>query len=222
MRLPYVLGVAYPTGTGFSRENERVIQKAFTDHLWTRSLTDIVMALHGNLPPGDYESIAELLSASNATHADEVGDFRQTYLAEIGGSLELFIGIATDMIETRIKTVSANSVDLAANTRAEREKSVHTMLFNVARCGRGAEGFPTLHAQAKCHTAIRRDKPRKLKGNDLMDFRHAIGAVVYCDAFFTEGPLRTLLTSNPVALDREFECKVISDEVEALQYLRGL
>jgi hypothetical protein len=222
VRLPYVLGVAYPTDTGFSREDERVIQKTFTDHFWTRSLTDIVMALDGNLPPGDYEPIAERLNASNATHADEVGDFRQTYLAEIGGSLELFAGIATDMIEARIRTDPANEVDLAASTRAEREKSAHKLLFNVARLGRGADAFPTLHAQAKCHAAIRRDKPRKLEGNDLMDFHHAIGAVAYCRAFFTEASLRTLLTSNPVALDREFGCKVISDEVEALQYLRGL
>ena len=95
-------------------------------------------------------------------------------------------------------------------------------MIHIAQQGRGARAFPTLHAQAKCHTAIRRDKRRQLVENDLADFHHASAAVVYCDAFFTEGSLRTLLTSGPVALDKEFNCVVISDEAEVLRYLQAL
>lgn len=45
VRLPYVLGAYYPSGTPFGAADELVMQKAFTDHLWDRSLTDIVMTL---------------------------------------------------------------------------------------------------------------------------------------------------------------------------------
>jgi len=61
-----------------------------------------------------------------------------------------------------------------------------------------------------------------LDGNDLVDFHHVMGAVVYCDAFLTERPLHTFITTNPVALDREFNCKVISDGLEALKYVLAL
>jgi hypothetical protein len=222
VRLPYVFGSFYPSNTPFGAEDELVTQKAFTDHLWDRSLTDMVVTLDGSVPPDGYEAIAQRLNVSNAKYADEVGTFDQTYLAEIGGTLELFAALSTDLIEAKMRAELGDSVDLSQATRSEREKNAHMVLVGVARAGKGAVAFPTLHAQAKCHAAIRRDKRRKLEGNDLVDFHHAIGAVVYCDAFLTERPLRTLITTNPVALDREFDCKVISDGLEALQYVRTL
>jgi hypothetical protein len=222
VRLPYVLGAYYPSDTPFGAEDELVMQKAFTDHLWDRSLTDIVMTLDGSVPPDGYEAIAQRLNASSATHADEVGTFEQTYRAEIGGTLELFAKLSTDLIEAKVKAGLGNSVDLSGTTRTDREKTAHMVLVNVARAGKGVVAFPTLHAQAKCHAAIRRDKRRTLNGNDLVDFHHVIGAVVYCDAFLTERPLHTFITTNPVALDQEFDCKVISDGLIALQYVRTL
>ena len=55
-----------------------------------------------------------------------------------------------------------------------------------------------------------------------MDFHHALGAVVHCEAFFTEHPLADFLTRNPVAVSKEFDCNVISDEQQVLLYLRSL
>lgn len=222
VRLPFVLGDYYPSGTPFPAEEELVIQKAFTDHLWNRSLSDIVMTLDGSSPPDDFDAIARRLNSSNATHTDEVGTFEQTYLAEIGGTLELFAEMSTDLVEATMRAAQDNSNQHSQTTRSEREKIAHLALVGVARAGKGAVAFPTLHAQAKCHAAIRRDKRRKLEGNDLVDFHHVMGAVVYCDAFFTERPLHTFITTNPVALDRDFDCRVISDGLESLKYVRAL
>jgi len=222
VRLPFVLGACYPGGTPFCTEDELVIQKAFADHLWDRSLSDIFVTLDGSAPPDGYDAIAQRLNSANSRHADQVGTFEQTYLAEIGGTLELFAGMSTEIVEARMKVELGNSVHLSRTTRSEREKNAHLVLVAVARAGKGAVAFPTLHAQAKCHAAIRRDKRRKLEGNDLVDFHHVVGAVVYCDAFLTERPLHTFITTNPVALDREFDCKVISDGLEALKYVRAL
>jgi len=222
VRLPFVLGACYPSGTTFRAEDELVIQKAFTDHLWNRSLSDIVMTLDGSVPPDGFDGIAQRLNSSNAAHADEVGTFDQTFLVEIGGTLELFAEMSTDLVDASMKTERENSIHLSQTKRAEREKAAHLVLVGVARAGKGAVAFPTLHAQAKCHAAIRRDKRRKLDGNDLVDIHHVMGAVVYCDAFLTERPLHTFITTNPVALDREFNCKVISGGLEALKYVVAL
>ncbi|GFE87406.1 hypothetical protein GCM10011488_23600 [Steroidobacter agaridevorans] len=88
-------------------------------------------------------------------------------------------------------------------------------LVSVAQAGQGSDTFPSLHAHAKCHAVICRDKRRRLKGIDLVDFHHALGAVVYCDAFFTDKSTRVVQTTSPVALDVEVGCKVFSDESDS-------
>ena len=56
----------------------------------------------------------------------------------------------------------------------------------------------------------------------MLDCRQAVAALVYCDAFVTDGPLRVILTQKHVALDRQFGCTVISNVSEAVEHLRLL
>lgn len=219
VRLAYALGISYPSHTPFPAQTEVTLQKAFTDCLWNMPLADIVQVLDGSVPPGDSAAIAERLNISNAEHSDEVGDFHSTYLSELTGSLELFAQFATDMVEGQMRA-GGMVVDASTSARRGRERMAHGVLVSAAGAGKGIDAFPTLHAHAKCHAAIRRDKRRRLDGNDLFDFHHALGALVYCDAFFTDHPLRVFLTTNPLALDAEFRCRVISDEAAALEYVR--
>lgn len=206
---------------GLPGQTELALQKAFTDYLWNMPLADIVRVLNGSVPPGDTEAIAERLNRSNVEHSGEVGDFQSTYLSEIAGSLALFAEFATEIVEGQMR-VEGMAVDASTSAREERERMAHGVLVSAARAGKGIDAFPTLHAHAKCHAAIRRDKRRRLDGNDLFDFHHALGALVYCDAFFTDHPLRVFLTTNPLALDGEFRCSVISDEAAALEYVRQM
>lgn len=180
---------------------------------------NIVRLLDGSVPPGDPAALAERLNRSNTAHSDEVGNFRSTYLSEIRGGLELFAEFATDMVEAQMRG-EGMAVDASTSARRERERMAHGVLVGAAGAGKAIDAFPTLHAHAKCHAAVRRDKRRRLDGNDLFDFHHALGALVYCDAFFTDHPLRVFLTTNPLVLDEEFRCSVISDEAAALEYVR--
>jgi hypothetical protein len=75
--------------------------------------------------------------------------------------------------------------------------------------------LPTAHVHAMCHAVYRWDKKRKFDGNDLLDFHHATAALAYCDVFLTDGPLRALLTSTHVDLNKKMDCAVISDIGEA-------
>jgi hypothetical protein len=85
-----------------------------------------------------------------------------------------------------------------------------------------ATKLPTLHIHASCHSAVRWDKTRQLEGNDLFDFHHAAGALAYCEAFFTERPLETLIKAKNIALDQKFDCKVFSAIPEAVDHLARL
>jgi hypothetical protein len=81
---------------------------------------------------------------------------------------------------------------------------------------RVGEILRTIRIHAWLHAAIRWDKKRKLEGNDLLDFHHAPAALAYCDAFFTERPLQTLVTQSHVVLDKLYNCRVISSHEEAV------
>lgn len=82
--------------------------------------------------------------------------------------------------------------------------------------------MPTVYTQACLHAAIRWDRARRLTGNDLYDLHHASSALAHCQAFLTEHPLRSLVTSNHLALDKLFSCRVISGVPEAIAFLKSV
>ena len=82
--------------------------------------------------------------------------------------------------------------------------------------------LPTPHIGAVCHAAFRMDKQRKITGNDLYDFYHATAAAPYCDAFFTERPLRALLIQDRFNLCEEFSCVIESKLPDALSWVKNL
>lgn len=76
----------------------------------------------------------------------------------------------------------------------------------------------SLHIKSLLHAAVQWNKKQALKPNDLFDFDHA-AAVAYCDAFFTDGPLRAMLSRGDLGLKEEFGYFVSSDADECLRYL---
>ena len=80
----------------------------------------------------------------------------------------------------------------------------------------------TLHVKVAIHAAMRWDKERRFKVNDWHDFGHATIALTYCDAFFTEGPLRHLVTSRGPGLEVINDCRVASSADDALRIVRRL
>lgn len=75
---------------------------------------------------------------------------------------------------------------------------------------------------ATLHAAVRANRGRKFKPNDLPDFDHAAAAMGYCDAFFTDHKLCKLLTLPPVQLATFFGCRVLSEVRDAVQWLEAL
>jgi uncharacterized protein with von Willebrand factor type A (vWA) domain len=108
---------------------------------------------------------------------------------------------------------------LTDEQREEQEKLLQNFFTNALRLGKLRKELPTAHIHAMCHAVYRWDKKRKFDGNDLLDFHHATAALAYCDVFLTDGPLRALLTSTHVGLDKEMDCAVISDIGEAVKHL---
>jgi len=83
-------------------------------------------------------------------------------------------------------------------------------------------GSPRLRRNAResrPDAAVRWNKKQALKPNDLFDFDHAAAAIGYCDAFFTDGPLRAMLSRHDLGLKEDFGCLVSSEIGECMHYL---
>jgi hypothetical protein len=227
-KLVYVLGSMHPTGTPFDAATELVIQKAFFDYMWTVPLTEIVQKLESSKfgDAADFGAIAEKLNQGNLLHSGSLRNFVQTYSAEVRGLIDLQGEAILSFVEAAARKQGIPIEYQSENDRfaaISPFKNVLAFALESNQSSKEARNIlRTIHVQACLHASVRWNKKRKLEGNDLLDFHHAAAALAYCDAFFTERSLKTLITQNHVALDKCYDCRVIARPDEAIDYLNGL
>lgn len=219
LKLSYVLGVQHPSNTVFKKDEERIIQKAFFDHVWDYSLSEMFDVIGTDPPPVfDYEATAQKLNEGNSKHSNEIKSFSQCYKAEMMGGLSLFMSVAREVLEEINRKATGQRVERTEHENHEHEVHLFECFSKAIEAKTVARLLRTLHIGALCHAAVRWDKKRKLTGNDLHDFHHAEAAVGYCDVFLTEKPLRTMLLQNHLGLSNDFPCKIISSISEAADW----
>jgi len=214
-----VLGYIPPINTAFDAETELIIQKAFFDYLWEYSLTDMISKDKDSAssPEMSFEALADYLNTNNEKYSNELCSYEQTYLNEIAGVLELFSDTANEVIN---KMAERRGITVEQNSDAD--KKIINIFREAYRKGTINKDAPTLDVTARCHAAVRWNKGRKIKPNDIFDFKHAAAALGYCNAFFTERSLCNLLTEKKTSLDKVHGCKVLYKESDAIAYLETL
>lgn len=223
-RLSFVLGVLYPTNTGLDEADERAIQKAFFDHMWSRPLADMVRVISKQnleVPGTDLSSVATLLNTGVAAHAHELDCFRKAYSEEVRGVVDIAADEIMDVVLTMARDAGVTDPPTAAQ-RAESERQFRNLFILALELDKARDVLPSMHIQASLHASIRWNKGRKFKGNDLFDIHHATAALGYCDAFLTERSLAVLVTQEHVALDRLYGCAVAFDIETAAQIVRDM
>ena len=219
-KLSYVLGVIHPYETAFDPATERAIQKAFFDHMWTVPLTQMAEQIGETEILGrDWSDLANELNAGIAAHSHELRSFKQAYKAEVRGIVDLAGGFAADAIS---EIAAAKGITLPSPTTEERlqsENNFKNLMALALEKGKAQQQLRTMHILACLHASLRWNKGQKIVSNDIFDFHHATAALAYCDAFFTEKPLCTMITQQHVKLDKQFECHVTADINDAAEWL---
>lgn len=218
-RVSNVLGPFYPSSTAFDTETELLIQKAFFDHLWNYSLSDMMGRIEGGegLPVPNFESLAKSLNLNNEKYSGELRSYEKTYLNEIAGVVDLYSDVASDIINRM-----AERQGILGEGGIETGKKFMNIFREAYRKGTINKSAPTLDIHARCHASVRWNKGRKIEANDIFDFNHAAAALGYSSAFFTERSLCNLLTEKKIELDRVHSCTVLYKVKDALAYLRKL
>lgn len=222
-RLSYVLGVMHPFETAFDPSTELAIQKAFFDHMWSLSLSQMVDTLGGkHMPPDRHPRLAEQLNVGNAKHAGELRSFQQTYAIEAHGAAEVYASMAVEITRDVQKRVTGRSPSAASNTAEAEAFRIWTKMLSTALGHEKHKSvLPSLHINTCLHASVRWNKAQQLRPNDFEDFRHACSALAYCDLFLTERRLMSMVTANHLALDRQYDCKVAAAIPAALDLLRA-
>lgn len=207
-KLSYVLGEFHPVNKNLAQEDQLAIQKSFFDHMWNITLSEI-MDFSGEMgnPYPDWDQTASKLNEGNQLHKDVIRSYPHVFRAEFEGVLNLF---HDEFIEA-LKKIS--------NLTGERLSVITLNLTDAEKFKAFTRSVPTLYIGASCHAAIRWDKRRKLKGNDLLDFHHAEAALAYCDVFLTEKPLKTMLEQKHLGLSEIFPCNIFSSAEKATDWL---
>lgn len=224
-KLPYVLGFLHPTETAFDAETQLAIQKAFFDKMWTIELVLMIEMIGDASMPFDpgLQDIADKLNIGNTEHAGEIKSYKQAWVNELSGVVDLCADMAADMV-AEIAEKHGHSAPSRESDEWKRSRLMYAnLLFQGLQVKPGLRHkIPTLYIEACLHAAIRWDKSRRLVGNDIYDFSHASAAVAHCQAFFTEAPLKALLALKHHGLADDFSCRIASQVPEAVDVLIDL
>jgi hypothetical protein len=222
-KLSYVMGYVHPSETPFDAATELALQKAFLDHMWDRPLVEIVDHLAGvdaDAFDVGHSALAQTLNEGVAAYAHTIDGFATAYDEEVCGVVDLLGDMALPVMASM-----AAREGIAGPLPADRPGQLNllkNLLAAMLKVEEPRRTLRTAHVLATLHAAVRANKGRKFRPNDLPDFDHAAAAVGYCDAFFTDHKLCKLLTLPPVQLDTFFACRVASEVEDAIQWLEAL
>jgi len=168
------------------------------------------------------ERMATCLNEQEALYAHEIDSHATALRMEVTGAASMLAGIAAR--EYRRMAAAAGqdreAADIENSVRVGRR--VTGMIAQALEKDEHRRAFGSLYVPAMLHAAVRSQANRKIKPNDIFDFRHAAAALPYCRAFLTDGPLRSLLSSGHVRLDRLYGCEIAARPAEAIELIGRL
>jgi hypothetical protein len=222
-KVAYALGDTYPSLAQLPPDEKLAIQKAFFDHLWGYSLSDMVKTMGDNIPtPDGFTELTRYTNEKNVEHKDELRSFAQTYDIELRGAIEVAGDVAADVIHQLAEKDAGCQWSPTPDERAASVNMCRNLLYHAFKRPETKDALRSLHIGASIHAAMRWDKNRRFKPNDYYDFEHATTALSYCDAFLTEGPLHDLVTRPHINLEAVNGCRVFSDIQAAADHVREL
>ena len=220
-KIAYVLGFVTPVSDFFPPDTNCALQKAFIDQMWVVTLTDMLDQIGDDAASRmlKFTDISQKLNEGKFAHIDEHKSFKQLFLAELAGILELYKPDFQDLMSHIYESDTGQKLRADEISSNDAGRMLANLIYHAFRLNRMKSELPSFRISAVIHAAVQWDKKRKYKLNDLHDFFHATAAVPYCDYFLTEANLRHLMCDKNLKLDTFFRCKTISDITDAIKEL---
>lgn len=202
-------------------ESAAKLQTGFIDDVWTMPLHRVVSGIHRR--PESFRALewpqqaAALINHDAPKHASENDSLQEFFLSELNGVLEW----AEKRLGHRFREMAERwQLPLIPSTPKEiltAGRVIRQAVMALAGGKRLGTAFAGMQIRSWLHAAVRNDRRRKFKPNDLMDFEHAQTALPHCHYFLTDTPHAQLIAD--AKLGTRFGCTVIRSVEEACEML---
>ncbi len=217
-KLAYTSGMQIPHNDIFSEAENRLVQKAFLDQMWSLPLQEMInlIGLDRLLTYPHMPDFSHLMNEEKDSYHAEKADFKKIFLTELGFLLRReearFESMFTYLFEKEHGYPPQPEEVRATNPG----RSFANVVYNVFKLQKAGKNLPTIEIEAGIHAQLIHDKTRRYKANDIHDINHAIAALPYCDFFFTEKNLREFVVRKNLAYDTKYNCIVVSSLTDAV------
>lgn len=193
------------------------MQVRFVDRMSTLGFSEVMESLGDEKPEGCPETY-ETMTTEATKHRHEFATFQQARLIEIAGYLE---GAEDQLAGTLTYLASERGIHASVPEIAGGVESTKRLIYNAAKENKLGTYLPGLNIRSGIFAAVRHRRQPFKKG-DREDFLHAAAALPYCDYFFTEKKLGSLISSRPLEFDKLYDCIVCWRESDVLRELQTL
>ncbi len=213
VKIPYIMGVAIPHNDNIDAETQKKIQIEYFKYSWTITLEEMMKNYLRDsvLPFLDTSQRASKLNEGKFAHSDEMKSLSNLFKMELKGALSVIIEVVSDYF----KILSKNKPEILSSLKNKLDINNPKDFCNKIEDDILKENIgkylPDIFINTCIHTLMRWDKKRQFKANDLYDFEHARAALPYFQYFFTERPLKHMLSMKPYELAKRYDCIVEND-----------
>lgn len=198
------------------------LQKSFYDFVCKMTLSEIIttIELNGGIKPFAFKDNVKKMNNDKEKYAHENKSFKQMFLSELSGFLE----VHKESLDKTFIDLCHTDLGYPPSEKDHKEiieNSIVKLIYHGFRLSKITKELPMFKILPTMYAAVRWNTNRKYTdGNDTPDFMHVACALPYCDYFFTEKELRTIIAQQN--LDTLFDCVVESDPNEAIRILDSI
>lgn len=223
-KLAYTSGMQIPHNEMLSEAENRLVQKAFIDHMWSLPLQEMInlIGLDRLLTFPHMPDFSHLMNEEKDSYNAENAGFKNIFLTELGFLLLREEARFGEMFAYLFEKEHGHAPQPEEVRTTNPGKLFANVVYNAFRLQKAGNNLPTIEIEAGIHAQLIYDKTRRYKANDIYDINHAIAALPYCDYFFTEKNLREFVVRKNMAYDAKYNCTVVSSIIDAVSEIHQI
>ena len=223
MGIAHIYGIKIPYLSNLNDETNYMIQKEFLKDISSYGLLDFIdkLGLEKLKIYRDSKIDTEWYDKNKQDNIDKHRTFHELYMAEIGGSIDVYKKDIEEVFRLVINTkAKQDEITLENEDNNTDPRLILNMIYNVFNHRKAGLYLPSLDIGAILHAKLRWNKTQKYKQGDIDDIRHATTALPYYDYFFTERSLHNMI--KECKYDEKYNCEIASNNKDVLKILESI
>lgn len=162
----------------------------------------------------------DALNEGKEKYKDQNKTFKAMFLSELEGFIQEFKVPLNEEIY-KLQYIQTGSYPTPEEKQNDNADAYCKLIFHLFRQDKLTTELPLFKIYPSLFGMMRWNKNRTFQdGNDTMDVLHATHALPYCNYFFTEKELKSMIVQ--LGLDRMFGCVVESNPGKVLEILNAI